>query len=704
MEQIPSNNPAPEGQVNEPVSSQTPAPEQPISRPPVTPVTTVKKPVSILLVTLLSLGGISALYTGVAYLMAKIINTGASMENAIKFTHMLFGLFAFTAMVMTLIGIFRMNMSKPEDPTRKKGLIMGLWSGFVFVLIIVLWVTSFITLNAKMNEIRLTESKPAVVTDPVDTFNLTAPVTISFDATNAVRDTNVQVIAYDWDFGDGEKGNGVKISHQYKNKGKNDGKFEVILKTNELNKNTFGTKVSEYKIPITIANEKTSAEFTVDKEIGEAPFIVQFDASTSADPDGEITAYEWDMDNDKQFDDATGVKTSYTFDKEGTYLITLRVTDNSGDYATFEKSIQVSAGNAPKAIVTSDVSGDTYFLSKPYNFTAEKSTSPTGKIVKYEWTFGDGTPKEKTRSVSHTFSKEGTFELNLKVTDDTGAIGETFMKIKAGLAPQAPKAVIETEPAKTKSVDTSLEGVVPFEVTFNGSKSTDPDNNIVDYKWDFNGDDTMDASGVISKYTFTQEGTYLVTLHVIDADGNDSPQSLTVKVKGQGITAKVTATPITGVVPLSVSFDASGSSYAGKQIVSYEWDFGDGSAKKLLGAQVSYKYAQIGVYEAKVTAIGADNARNTAKILITVQAQPLKACIQPSRQSGPSPVTVIFTSCSTGTISKFSWDINGDGIFGEAVGPQVQSTFVEKGDHTVSLEVSDEQGVLDKATIIITVE
>jgi len=67
---------------------------------------------------------------------------------------------------------------------------------------------------------------------------------------------------------------------------------------------------------------------------------INFDASTSYDPDGTIILYEWDFTSDGSYD-ATGIGTSYAYMTPGTYTVTLRVTDDDGltDTATDTKTI-----------------------------------------------------------------------------------------------------------------------------------------------------------------------------------------------------------------------------------------------------------------------------------------------------------------------------------------------------------------------------
>ncbi|HEX9973522.1 MAG TPA: PKD domain-containing protein, partial [bacterium] len=82
---------------------------------------------------------------------------------------------------------------------------------------------------------------------------------------------------------------------------------------------------------------------------------VQFDGSGSYDPDAgdSITSYEWDMDNDGQFDDATGVYPTWTWNSPTTHSIHLKVTDTHGasgtdsTYVRIEAAVEYDYGDAP---------------------------------------------------------------------------------------------------------------------------------------------------------------------------------------------------------------------------------------------------------------------------------------------------------------------------------------------------------------------
>ncbi len=135
-------------------------------------------------------------------------------------------------------------------------------------------------------------------------------------------------------------------------------------------------------------------------------------------------------------------------------------------------------------------------------------------------------------------------------------------------------------------------------VTFDGSASYDPDGTIVSYVWNF-GDGYSDTGSHVT-HTFTQPGTYLVTLTVMDNLGATGQDTLNVIV--DGVPTAVAGGPYSGVENQPILFDASQST-DDQQIVLYRWDWGDGWLTDTTNAYAYHTYAQVGDYTVTLTVI-----------------------------------------------------------------------------------------------------
>jgi PKD repeat protein len=246
-----------------------------------------------------------------------------------------------------------------------------------------------------------------------------------------------------------------------------------------------------------------------------------FDASASFDSDGNIVTYAWDFGDGST---ATGVSANHAFAVDGTYIVTLTVTDDGGASATVSQSLTVTAGTNPVPIA------DFSFVCNDLTCDFDGSLSTDdGSITSYTWDFGDGASASGVTS-THTYGAEGTYSVTLTVTDDGGAIASVSqtVSVTAPLVNQAPVA------------DFSF-ACTDLTCDFDGSLSSD-DGTLVSYAWDFG--DGATAAGVTSTYTYGAEGTYSVTLTVTDDQGltGSAMQNVTV-------TAPVATTTIPGPGP-----------------------------------------------------------------------------------------------------------------------------------------------------------
>jgi glucose/arabinose dehydrogenase/PKD repeat protein len=95
------------------------------------------------------------------------------------------------------------------------------------------------------------------------------------------------------------------------------------------------------------------------------------------------------------------------------------------------------------------------------------------------------------------------------------------------------------------------------------------------------------------------------------------------------------------------------------------------------------------------------------RIIYTAANQPPTAHISASPTAGNAPLTVAFDGSTSidpeGRPLTYSWDLNGDGTFGDATGPTASHTYTSSGIYTASLRVTDDQGATDTTSVTITV-
>jgi glucose/arabinose dehydrogenase len=94
------------------------------------------------------------------------------------------------------------------------------------------------------------------------------------------------------------------------------------------------------------------------------------------------------------------------------------------------------------------------------------------------------------------------------------------------------------------------------------------------------------------------------------------------------------------------------------------------------------------------------------RITYTAANQPPTAVITAAPTNGPAPLTVSFDGTGStdpeGKPLTYSWDLNGDGTFGDATGPTASYTYTTTGIYHPGLRVTDDQGASDTASVTVT--
>ena len=416
---------------------------------------------------------------------------------------------------------------------------------------------------------------------------------------------------------------------------------------------------------------------------------VQFDASSSSDPDGTIASYAWSF-GDGSTD--SGAVAWHQFGAPGTYVVTLTVTDNDGRTDSATQAVQVGTSNLPPTAA---------FAFTPTNpavngwiqFDGSASFDPDGSIASYAWSFGDGST-DRGAVAWHRYTLPGTYTVTLTVTDDDGASDSVSQTVQIGGLNLPPTAAFAFNP-----VNPAVNGWVQFD----GSASADSDGSIVSYSWSF-GDGTTDSGSAVWK-RFVLPGTYTVTLTVTDNDGASDSVAQTITVGGVSNlppNAAFSYTPPSPGVGEWIRFDGRSSSDVDGTIASYAWSFGDGTPSAA-GSVVYHQFPVGGTYIVSLTVTDNDGAADTTtQTLVIGQAQ--QAPVAAFSYTPPSPIVgqaVVFNAQASydpdGSIVSYLWDLDGDGV-DDLNGPVVQIVYQSIGAALVRLTVIDNDGLSTTTT------
>jgi PKD repeat protein len=257
--------------------------------------------------------------------------------------------------------------------------------------------------------------------------------------------------------------------------------------------------------------------------------------------------------------------------------------------------------------------------------TVNISGGASNGIAMIQFNNPSGTPKW---AVQGLFSGSGTFTYSLRVpsswNDGTWTVyvrsSLTTAYATFNISNPAPPTPSANKPpiANAGSAKTA---VVGDSVSFDGSASNDPDGILILYTWDF-GDGSTGTGATVS-HTYTVAGTYTVTLTVKDNLAATGTATTTATIKANQPPVAHAGSSRNIFVGKDITFNGHPSKDPDGTIVSYSWDFGDGSSGS--GPLLQHAYSVKGTYTVTLTVTDNKGATGTDSITIKVVELPVPA-------------------------------------------------------------------------------
>jgi PKD repeat protein len=499
---------------------------------------------------------------------------------------------------------------------------------------------------------------------------------VSFDGSNSTDSvSDLPSLSYYWNFGDGLSSTLKSGSHRYISGGDYDGYLLVTDRSGNSNSNTFHVHVE---------NVNPVASFTVEPAVPMEGSPAWFnDTSTNY----ESITWQWDFGDGTVW--STAQNTTHVFAQDGTYTVTLRITD--AEMQSSEKSIVITVADG---VPTAELRASTTSIDEGemVRFYDQSSSSPD-VITEYAWDFGDG-ETAVTRDADHRYTVNGTFEVTLTVTDADGDVSTAAMTMEVRDAvPVASFTASKLNPLKGETVllaDTSFSH-----------------DGIVVWAWDLGDGRTAVDQDVNVSYALP--GQYVVALTITESDGTVATTNRTITV--------LQATPaVDGII-------ANGGEYSFLMdqeinlevvasevyvpIVRYAWDFdydptaGFTEMTNHTLNRTTWSYHFPGEHTICVRVYDADNYTEELLTVAVMNSRPV-ADISASLVKPGYYTFDAGKSTDTPTDAKtlqYRWNFgDGKGWTAWRAEQNAQKNYTEDGRYAVFLEVRDQWGYVGSAT------
>lgn len=236
---------------------------------------------------------------------------------------------------------------------------------------------------------------------------------------------------------------------------------------------------------------------------------------------------------------------------------------------------------------------------------------------------------------------------------------------------------------------TTTEGCSPLVVSFSDQSTGNPTN----WRWDFgngNGSIQQNPSAI-----YLNPGVYTVSLIASNAGERDTVIRTQYITVWEDPTPSLTSDVTSGCIPATVNFTDQ-STEGDTTIVSWLWDFGDGSTSTQVSP--SHTYTNPGVYTITLLVRDANGCSDELSIddMITITNAPDAQFTANPNNACFAPQTISFNNTSTGNGLTYAWDF-GDGSTSTDSDPT--HTYTSTGAYTVSLTITNNIGCTDVLTI-----
>lgn len=565
--------------------------------------------------------------------------------------------------------------------------------------------------------------------------------TINFEAdtTNAAN-----IVSYRWNFGhNGNPGSGMTTATVYPKAGL----YSVTLIITDI----VGCKDSVVK-PNYIRITGPTAGFIAANTNGCRGLTASFTDTSKNDGISNITRWQWNFGDGTIVTDSVSRPIQHNYSQAGSFAVSLKVTDASGCVDSFIRPALVNTSNIKADFTSVDT------LSCPGATIHFVNRSVASSAFTCAWQFGNSTSSAQPNPTIN-YSTDGTYSVKLIIRDAVGCIDSitrpNYISVKSPVAsftvsdsassctpfqvrftntstyyndhmwdlaggtstlPNPTQYYNQPGTYLTKLVITSpggcrdtaersvtvndvsgaqlnylpLDGCKPLTVDL---KAFAPKN--MSYVWDFGDGTIVNSQDTVTQHVYNFFGDFVPKLILMDGSGCVIPVTGLDTIRIKGATAKF-------AVDNRVLCDSGmvrflDSTTFNNPIISYEWNFGDGTTSNQ--SNVIHYYNQPGIYPVSVNVLTQNNCVDTFRLSV-----PVKVVQSPSiRIEGDTVICVgdginhlgEFNRIDTSRV-RWAWNFP-NGNTADIQMPQRQ-VYKTAGDFVVRTIATNSDGCKDTAT------
>ena len=526
----------------------------------------------------------------------------------------------------------------------------------------------------------------------VDTASGCAPLFTKF--TPIYTNLLDPIVAYNWNFGDGQTSTQANPSHNYTLAGKYDVKLTVTTA-----KGCIAQKKMVKMVSVGSPQAITNITYTQANQCQKSPVIF------IANVNNKIDQLIWDFGDNSTFIQTlkpatkdTTAQTSHLYLTPGIQSIKVKAYSNGCEsLADF-----TLGGILIKEPIASFKASSNIECKIPTATISFKNNSISANAnTTWNWNFGDGTPIDTTKNPSHIYTKAGDFKVMLTVSNSfTGCDAKDSTMIYV-TSVQPMFSANSTQPCVRDSV--IFTNLIKANSSANYKATA--------YTWDF-GDPSSGLANTstdsIAKHRFTAPGIYSVKLKVTEQRACTDSITMTNYIDVRGPIVNFNNNKAQICSGMTVNFtDASSKTAtdtADPLLNTYLWSFGDGSSSTLQNP--THTFNGTGNYTVKLEVTDSKGCINEKSITNSVIVPAVQAGFSTSRDAycTDNSTLVSFTNTAVGTITAYDWDMDGDGNFEVLNGSSSQTrSFPTKGTYLIQQRVTSDLGCQNTFSKNITI-